>query len=28
LRRIFDDNQLNGKVSFDYDTRIYYGHLA
>ena len=28
LRRIFDEHQVNGEVSFDYDTRIYYGHLA
>jgi ubiquinone/menaquinone biosynthesis C-methylase UbiE len=28
LRRIFDGHQVNGKVSFDYDTRVYYGHLA
>ena len=27
LRRIFDGHQVNGKVSFDYDNRIYYGHL-
>lgn len=25
LRRIFDRHQLNGSVSFDYDTRVYYG---
>jgi ubiquinone/menaquinone biosynthesis C-methylase UbiE len=28
LHRIFDGHQVNGKVSFDYDTRVYYGHLA
>jgi ubiquinone/menaquinone biosynthesis C-methylase UbiE len=28
LRRIFDGQQVNGKVSFDYDTRVYYGQLA
>jgi ubiquinone/menaquinone biosynthesis C-methylase UbiE len=28
LRRIFDGHQVQGKVSFDYDTRVYYGHLA
>jgi len=27
LRRIFDRHQLNGLVSFDYDTRVYYGQL-
>jgi ubiquinone/menaquinone biosynthesis C-methylase UbiE len=27
LRRIFDDHQLNGQVSFDYDTRVHYGQL-
>jgi SAM-dependent methyltransferase len=27
LRRIFDRHQLNGMVSFDYDTRVYYGRL-
>jgi ubiquinone/menaquinone biosynthesis C-methylase UbiE len=26
LHRIFDDHQANGRVSFDYDTRVYYGH--
>ena len=28
LRRIFDRHQLNGSVSFEYDTRVYYGQLA
>ncbi|HUK47726.1 MAG TPA: class I SAM-dependent methyltransferase [Terriglobales bacterium] len=28
LRRIFDLRQRNGKVSFDYITRLYYGRLA
>jgi SAM-dependent methyltransferase len=28
LRRIFDANQLNGRVIFDYDTRIYYGRIT
>jgi ubiquinone/menaquinone biosynthesis C-methylase UbiE len=28
LRRTFDGQQVNGKVSFDYDTRVYYGPLA
>ena len=27
LRRIFDDHQVDGRVSFDYDTRVYYGHV-
>jgi ubiquinone/menaquinone biosynthesis C-methylase UbiE len=27
LRRIFNEHQVNGCVSFDYDTRVYYGHL-
>jgi SAM-dependent methyltransferase len=27
LRRIFDRHQLNGRVSFDYDTRVFYGQL-
>lgn len=28
LRRIFDDHEQNGRISFDYDTRVYYGHLT
>ena len=28
LRSIFDSHQVGGKVSFDYDTRIYYRRLA
>ncbi len=28
LHTIFERNQDNGKVSVDYDTRIYYGHLS
>jgi len=28
LRRIFDAHQVNGKVSFDYDTRVHYGQLG
>jgi SAM-dependent methyltransferase len=28
LRRIFHCHQLDGQVSFDYDTRVYYGQLA
>jgi ubiquinone/menaquinone biosynthesis C-methylase UbiE len=27
LRHIFDDHQVNGRVSFDYDTRVHFGHL-
>jgi hypothetical protein len=27
LRRIFDTYQVNGRVSLDYDTRIYYARL-
>jgi ubiquinone/menaquinone biosynthesis C-methylase UbiE len=27
LRRIFDEHHANGRISFDYDTRVYYGHL-
>jgi SAM-dependent methyltransferase len=27
LRRIFDQHQVDGRVSFDYDTRVYYGHV-
>ena len=27
LRRIFDDNQQQGKVDFDYQTEVYYGQL-
>jgi len=27
LRLIFDDCQVDGRVSFDYDTRVHYGHL-
>ncbi len=28
LREIFDANQKNGQVIFEYDTTVYYGHLA
>lgn len=28
LRRIFDENQANGCVSFDYDTRVYFGQMT
>ncbi len=27
LRRIFNEHQVNGRVSFDYDTRVYYARL-
>ena len=27
LRRIFDSNQVNGRIIFEYDTRVYYGQL-
>jgi SAM-dependent methyltransferase len=28
LRRIFDHHQVGGRVSFDYDTRVYYGQTG
>ena len=28
LRRIFEENRVNGRVSLDYDTRIYFGRLS
>lgn len=28
LRRIFDENQRDGSVEFEYDTRVYFGHLT
>jgi len=28
LRKLFDDCQTDGKISFDYDTRVYVGELA
>ncbi len=28
LRRIFDAHQVDGRVAFEYDTRVYYGQLA
>lgn len=28
LRRIFDEHQVNGRVRFEYDTRVYYGQLG
>jgi len=27
LRRIFDSNQVNGRIIFEYDTRVYYGQM-
>ena len=28
LRRVFDENQQNGTVAFDYDAEVYYGRLS
>jgi hypothetical protein len=28
LRRIFEAHQIDGRVSFDYDTQVYYGRLG
>jgi SAM-dependent methyltransferase len=28
LRRIFDAHRVNGRVTFEYDTRVYYGQLS
>ena len=28
LRRIFDAHQVNDRVTFEYDTRVYYGQLS
>jgi hypothetical protein len=28
LERIFQENAVNGEVSFDYETKLYYGRLA
>ena len=28
LRRIFDTHQVNDRVTFEYDTRVYYGQLS
>ena len=28
LRRVFDAHQANGRVTFEYDTRVYYGQLG
>lgn len=28
LHRLFDSHQVNGHVTFEYDTRVYYGQLA
>ena len=25
LKKIFDQNKINGKVKFEYDTEVYYG---
>jgi hypothetical protein len=27
LREVFEANQADGKVAFDYDTEVYYGRL-
>jgi hypothetical protein len=27
LQRIFRDHAKDGKVEFEYDTRVFYGHL-
>src|SRR2546425_8908515 len=27
LRRIFESNQVNGRIIFEYDTRVYYGQM-
>jgi SAM-dependent methyltransferase len=27
LRQIFDQHQKNGRVTFEYDTKLYYGHM-
>jgi SAM-dependent methyltransferase len=27
-REIFDSNQIDGYVAFEYDTRVYYGHMS
>jgi len=27
LRQIFDSNQVNGRIIFEYDTRVYYGQM-
>jgi hypothetical protein len=28
LRRLFDAHQVDGRVAFEYDTRVYYGQLG
>jgi SAM-dependent methyltransferase len=28
LKRVFDTRQANGRIAFEYDTHVYYGHLA
>lgn len=28
LKRVFETRQQNGRVAFEYDTHVYYGHLA
>ena len=28
LRQIFDAHQVNGRVTFEYDTQVYYGQLS
>lgn len=28
LRRIFDENSVNGRASFEYKTQVYFGHLG
>jgi SAM-dependent methyltransferase len=28
LRKIFDSNETNGRVAFEYDTRVFYGQLS
>ncbi|MCB0113179.1 MAG: class I SAM-dependent methyltransferase [Caldilineaceae bacterium] len=27
LRQLFDDHQVNGRIAYEYDTRLYYGQL-
>ena len=28
LKRVYADHQVNGRVTFEYETHVYYGHLA
>jgi hypothetical protein len=28
LRRVFEQHQVKGEVEFEYDTRVYWGHLV